>query len=242
MSTVLRQGDIGPEVGEIQQALIEAGYSISSMELAGKIFGPTTIAAVASYQRSHGLSPDGVVGDRTRAALSGAGDANFTAPGWKLDVEDPKVKPVLEKAASYIGTVEAPAASNRGPLIDQWNLAADIPLGSPWCAAFATGMFAFAPGGSPIGRPLGSVLKVHDWAVKNNRIVADAKPGDIGLIVRDVTHGHAVIITADLGGGNLATVEGNSGNAVRGLIRERASFAYIVRPMHDASGDGKAKA
>lgn len=43
------------------------------------VFGPTTERAVKRFQRRHGLTPDGVVGERTRAAL-GLGDGATLHP------------------------------------------------------------------------------------------------------------------------------------------------------------------
>jgi len=58
----LRRGSKGPEVRIVQQHLgIDADGS----------FGPGTEASVKAFQLAHGLSPDGVVGPNTWAALLG---------------------------------------------------------------------------------------------------------------------------------------------------------------------------
>lgn len=46
-----------------------------------------------------------------------------------------------ERSASYIGTLENPAGSNRGPDIDRWNKLAKVPLGSPYCASHQHAMY-----------------------------------------------------------------------------------------------------
>jgi peptidoglycan hydrolase-like protein with peptidoglycan-binding domain len=56
-------------VSEVQAALVELGYSASSVD--GK-FGPATAQAVREFQQSSGLKQDGVVGPATLAALSAA--------------------------------------------------------------------------------------------------------------------------------------------------------------------------
>jgi hypothetical protein len=66
---VLRRGDEGGDVSEVQAALVELGYSASSVD--GK-FGPATAQAVQVFQQSSGLKQDGVVGPATLAALSAA--------------------------------------------------------------------------------------------------------------------------------------------------------------------------
>jgi len=66
MSTVLRLHSTGPEVSEVQQALEAAGFYSHGID---GIFGIETEAAVRSFQRREGLTPDGVVGPSTAAQL-----------------------------------------------------------------------------------------------------------------------------------------------------------------------------
>lgn len=63
----IRRGDSGPEVVRLQQALATHGNSIH-LSVDGS-FGPATEAAVKAYQSAHSLTPDGIVGAKTRAAL-----------------------------------------------------------------------------------------------------------------------------------------------------------------------------
>ena len=62
---VLRQGDSGQDVVILQNALIDAGFSVS---VDGE-FGRHTDEAVRSFQATNGLIVDGVVGARTWAVL-----------------------------------------------------------------------------------------------------------------------------------------------------------------------------
>ncbi len=55
----------GPDVLAVQQALEQAGFTIS--DHSG--YGPDTAAAVKQFQAQHGLAVDGAVGPATRAAL-----------------------------------------------------------------------------------------------------------------------------------------------------------------------------
>ncbi|WP_425388928.1 peptidoglycan DD-metalloendopeptidase family protein [Bacillus marinisedimentorum] len=64
----LRYGSRGQAVESLQQTLSRKGYYNSSVD---GIFGSITKSAVISFQRSHGLVTDGIVGPNTYAALSG---------------------------------------------------------------------------------------------------------------------------------------------------------------------------
>lgn len=61
----LRRGDRGEAVRDLQAALSGAGYPVA----VDGAFGPLTQDAVERFQRDAGLSVDGIVGPRTRAAL-----------------------------------------------------------------------------------------------------------------------------------------------------------------------------
>jgi hypothetical protein len=66
----LKEGDTGAQVKHLQEALISLGY-LSAGQADGS-YGPTTKSAVISFQSAKGLSPDGVVGPQTLAALQHA--------------------------------------------------------------------------------------------------------------------------------------------------------------------------
>ncbi len=60
-------GDQGTEIAEIQGRLIRLGYDV----IADGDFGPATVDAVKSFQKSKGIKADGLVGEKTYAALVG---------------------------------------------------------------------------------------------------------------------------------------------------------------------------
>lgn len=62
----LREGARGDEVRLLQEKLSLLKYNIGSID---DIYGPLTKAAVISFQKDHGLQPDGIFGSLTRDAL-----------------------------------------------------------------------------------------------------------------------------------------------------------------------------
>ena len=67
---ILRKGDKGPEVQELQNNLIKLGYSVRYG--ADGVFGAGTEEAVMAFQRDYGLDDDGEVGPLTKAAIKKA--------------------------------------------------------------------------------------------------------------------------------------------------------------------------
>lgn len=243
--TLVRKGDTGLAVGRVQQALVEAGYSIPTPENSQQTFGDGTYDAVRSFQASHlgpagkPLSEDGVVGDETWWSLQHpGGGVSYLAKGWIYSPTEARdeVRPALDAAYSQIGVHEVPDGSNDGPLIRQFTDPGFI--GSPWCALFASWAFAKLPGGCPFGRIAGT-WALYEWAEAHGLLVpaaAPVLPGDIGVILRgarnDPNHrGHVMPICTDLGNGQLATIAGNESNAVRGGVRDRSSLSAILRPI-----------
>lgn len=66
IAQTLQQGSSGTQVIDIQQRLRDLGYF--NQQPTG-YFGSITTDAVLQFQRSHGLIPDGIVGQRTQSAL-----------------------------------------------------------------------------------------------------------------------------------------------------------------------------
>jgi N-acetyl-anhydromuramyl-L-alanine amidase AmpD len=62
---MLRKGDEGPSVKQLQQLLNKNGAKLD----ADSDFGPATETAVKAFQKAHGLLQDGKVGPKTWAAL-----------------------------------------------------------------------------------------------------------------------------------------------------------------------------
>ncbi len=67
LNETVRQGDRGEQVSMIQERLIALNFLQGSVD---GVFGPGTRQAVQSFQRSAGLTPDGVMGQKTWEALA----------------------------------------------------------------------------------------------------------------------------------------------------------------------------
>ena len=70
-SYILRQGDQGEAIRELQQRLTAHGYALN----ADGIFGAKTAAAVKAFQKAAGLTQDGIAGPNTWAAMGAAAPA-----------------------------------------------------------------------------------------------------------------------------------------------------------------------
>ncbi|MGI9188084.1 MAG: CHAP domain-containing protein [Gaiellales bacterium] len=111
------------------------------------------------------------------------------------------------------GIAESPSGSNRGPGVDAFTDG----NAEPWCADFVSWVLRAAgrpfSGGLSAGWRLAWTGDVRAWFVARDafreRLVADPQPGDVVWFA----HGHVGIVEA-VHGDALATIEGNSGNAV----------------------------
>lgn len=65
-AAVYQQGSSGSTVKTIQRKLKNWGYYKGSVD---GVYGPKTVSAVKYFQRKNGLSPDGIVGNKTLKAL-----------------------------------------------------------------------------------------------------------------------------------------------------------------------------
>jgi hypothetical protein len=84
---VYREGDEGPEIARLQEALLLLGYRPGEPD--GR-YGAATASAVLAFQKHEGLQRDGVAGPEVLAALarppSGAGPRD-PGPGPRLEVD-----------------------------------------------------------------------------------------------------------------------------------------------------------
>lgn len=251
--TVLSIGMSGGDVPVLHQILIEQGFSCGEdPNSSPQVFGHSTDSAVKLFQASHDgpdtkcLSVDGVVGPNTWWALENPSGSAQGEPGQVL-LDMPSQEPSNPIAAASLQSAwlelhkqvfEIPDGSNRNPEIDLYTGMSGKPLAIPgpaWCAYFVAWNFAKAPHGSPFGRIGGAQSIAHfcQHNIPGSTIEApfsDAskiKPGDIAVIANGQDHGHAFHVAAVLDG-NIWTVEGNSGNAIRSKKRAISTCKYFI--------------
>lgn len=169
---------------------------------------------VRSFQASHldwegkRLDVDGSLGPRTQ---------------WALDVArlEPWRQAIIARACSMVGEHESDG-DNRSITIDTWNRRAGAPLGSPWCAAFAS--WCISVEGLP------DVREASALALGRRMRMTDLHlPGDVMWFATGGGSGHCGIVIG-LGPGEVACVEGNRGNRVA-LCRRSTAQVRISSPL-----------
>lgn len=74
-------GSTGSEVSKIQSRLKEWGYYNGAVD---GIFGTATRDAVIKFQKANGLTPDGIVGSKTLAAIGIGGGSSYNSADYEL--------------------------------------------------------------------------------------------------------------------------------------------------------------
>jgi putative chitinase len=105
----LQVGSSGPEVEQLQRALVAAGFDPGGIDGS---FGPATSTALIAFQTRHGLRPDGSVDPATAAALG----ISETAP------------PANKQVDSRVPAVTVEMVSKMFPDTPVHNIRANLPI------------------------------------------------------------------------------------------------------------------
>lgn len=246
MSKLLKKGDRGPEISELQQLLVDHGLQL----VVDGVFGLKTHNAVRAFQTQNldpdgrPLKVDGVVGPLTWWSLKNP----------KPDIEgmfssNLKEMPPISSGGSKWGRFALGKAlgewkagareiggNNKGPWVLKY-LDGRAPEGSSWCSAFVSWCFAQNPDGMLFRYNLGarSLLNALDrkgWAQKKGNEY-DPLPGDIVVwwrVSADGWQGHVGLVH-HCRNGILYTIEGNKSSKVQG-------FSYVLSRMEKFLGYG----
>lgn len=98
---------------------------------------------------------------------------------------------------------------NRGPRIDEYQMAANKKLGQKWCAKFVYWCFEQAAVELKVPNPFPKIFgsaDLEDWAAKNDLLVAEPVLGDVFVKERR----HVGLVTGPSAGGVVPSVEGNT--------------------------------
>jgi uncharacterized protein (TIGR02594 family) len=113
------------KITAIQEALLQKGFSPGEID---GVWGRRTIAAVKAFQRSAGLTADGIVGPLTEKALFPLANSQPSDP----------LLPWMAEAENLVGTNEI-LGSRSNPVILDWAGSLDIQYPGddiPWCGLF----------------------------------------------------------------------------------------------------------
>lgn len=92
-------GSTGSQVSEIQSRLKKWGYYNGNVD---GIFGSATRNAVIKFQKKNGLTPDGIVGSKTLAALGITGGSSYNSADYELLA---RIISAEARGESYLGQV-----------------------------------------------------------------------------------------------------------------------------------------
>jgi hypothetical protein len=251
MPVILKRGDQGPEVSELQRLLVQHGYPA---DVTG-IYEANTYRAVRAFQSQnmdqHGLPLviDGKVGPLTWWSLS-----NPKPDFQSYSVVDYARMPPPELGGSVIGRAALSAAigelnkgageiggNNLGIWVKKYLAPAGLPEGNSWCASFVSWCFLSGCGNDihkmpfpycPGARALLTKFKNKGWASAPQSGYLP-QPGDIVVWWREQLSGWLghVGLVHQLHDGMLYTIEGNRSPSVQG-------FSYVFSRMDKLLGFG----
>lgn len=203
----------GDDVILLQKLLTSEGYAPGPID---GFYGTSTFGAVRAFQAAHGLEDDGVVGEKTWAAL--------TSPQPNIVPRPPSFAGplALAEAVKYIGIKEDPPESNK-TLFGEWFGV----NGVAWCNIFVSYCFAnsaahyvlcngFKGAGVRPGKGCAYVPTTEAWLRATGLWVGKttAQPGDIVIFNWDGKGDpeHIGIVESWVGGtkGEFITIEGNT--------------------------------
>lgn len=173
---MLRRGNRGSAVVELQKLLTKAGFYLQS----DGIFGSNTDAAVRRFQRSRRLSVDGIVGRNTWAALLGSSGTSppVVFPSYPvkgLTNFKRRVREIALKEWEFFnrGTKKEHENGAYQRVGDYWQQGLGRNLdgrdrGSPWSAAFISWVMKKAGAGNKFKYSAGHSVYIRE-AIKNRK-------------------------------------------------------------------------
>jgi len=246
MSRVLKLGNQGDDVRELQALLSDRGYPVAI----DGIFGRETLRGVKAFQ-SQNLDPngqplvvDGIVGPLTwwslrnpKPDIPSTGAVNFLEmPSLDMDGSEHGRAALALAIGEMLAGAREVGGDNRGPWVQKY-LNNIVPEPAAWCAAFVSWCFSQTPQGMPFNYTLGArdimgQMKRKGWTYAPG-IDYQPVPGDLVFWWRvklEGWQGHVGFLH-QLRDGILYTIEGNKSPRVLG-------FSYVLSRMEKLLGFG----
>ena len=174
--TDISYGQISGCVTELQQLLNKHGARLA----VDGDFGPATLAAVKSYQSSHGLSVDGIVGPQTKASLEGSSTPPPPTHGHSTN---------YDFARLVLADGGWPQTTNNITTMVQW-MASEEPISHWWNRNNPLNNGLGSGGGAGLGSYPNLVVAAHYVAANLN-----GGPADYGHITADLRASAAPSVT-----------------------------------------------
>jgi hypothetical protein len=151
------------------------------------------------------------------------GEAEAPSASELRAVSKTKGERASQRATKQIGYKEQPYGSNCNKFSRYFGEGCQ-----PWCGDFVSWAFDLN-GDKKLPWVNGSaVINILNWGRKHGHIVKTPRRGDI-FIMYGSGYSHVGIVRKPLGSGRFTTVEGNTSNAVRSLVRRDTSYIFFVR-------------
>jgi hypothetical protein len=248
MAELLKKGDQGPRVREVQTLLVDGGF-LTDEEVTGT-FDNETHRAIRTFQsqnldeNGHPLTVDGRVGELTwwslhnpKPSIVPPSAIDFTRMPPESAGGSPRGRAALAAAIAELNKRAGEVGgNNRGPFVRTYlnGLASE---GNPWCAGFVSFCFSHASPAIPFNYSVGArdilaQFKAKGWANKPGSGYVPG-PGDVVVWWREQfssTKGHIGIVH-QVHNGFLYTIEGNKSPNVQG-------FSYVFSRMDKLLGFG----
>jgi peptidoglycan hydrolase-like protein with peptidoglycan-binding domain len=109
---LLELGESGPRIADIQRRLRELGYYDGPVD---GMYGEMTEQAVITFQRSQGLTADGIAGPNTVAALEGSNAQAGSRPSQPTPQPSATEASTDTSSDSEAGQLQQPSAANPSP-------------------------------------------------------------------------------------------------------------------------------
>lgn len=220
--TLIRKNSRGYDVKNIQKQLVQLGYDTNGVD---GIFGEGTFEAVVQFQKDQGLTPDGIVGEKTKDSL----EQSLLVK----EIVTPKQPCWVEEAYKDIGVHEV---SNEDRVHQMWR---DCKLSGlakfsagkvPWCSGAACAWMERAGIRSPRTDGAKNWL---GWGIELN----EPAYGCVAVFTRS-GGAHVGFVVGEDYNGNLLIVGGNQSNAVniKSFAKSRVSgyrFPEGYEPVYD---------